>query len=121
MRRATCAPVMPLATGTCKFFANVDLTRCWAQKPSTIGMMKKIRNALTRRMVTTAARGHARARERVRAFLTRRAALGREAHHQRGDHDRRDPEHDGGDEPVVPHAPASLIGTGSRCSRRRYA
>ena len=38
---------MPFATGTSRFFANVDFTLCWAQKPSTIGTMKAMRNATT--------------------------------------------------------------------------
>ena len=52
---------MPLETGTWRFFANVDFTRCWAQKPSTIGMRKKATSAVTRTMVTADRGAHARA------------------------------------------------------------
>ena len=50
---------MPLETGTWRFFANVDFTRCWAQKPSTIGMRKKATSAVTRTMVTADRGAHA--------------------------------------------------------------
>src|SRR5262245_56318916 len=62
---------MPLATGTSRFFANVDLTLCWAQKPSTSGTMKHAIQSMGE-IVSAPSGGPARPDRRVFGFLTLR-------------------------------------------------
>ena len=45
-RRATSAPVKPWDAGTWRLRANVLFTRCWTQKPMTIGTMKAMRKVM---------------------------------------------------------------------------
>src|SRR5262245_5451321 len=62
---------MPLATGTSRFLAKVDFTRCWAQKPSTIGMTRNTRRKVMAKCYPPPS-PVSRERDRVFGFLTLR-------------------------------------------------